>query len=211
MVGFVEVADREELERAIRARFDAGDMADAVAIAIRGYGPEVFGLITAFQRDTGDAEEVWSRVTERLWKGIAQFAWQSSFRTWFYAIARNTSMRYRDEVRRRAAHQVQLGTGAEEVLAERPRTATASYLTSGHKHWLAAIRDRLPEDDRMLLVLRVDKGLGFSELAVVMHENDEAPLDAEGQKREAARLRKRFQLLKERIQAMRADAGERGD
>lgn len=207
MLGSVEAAEREELEREIRSRWDAGAMADAVAIAIRGYGREVFGLIVAFQRDPGDAEEVWSRVTERLWKSIEQFAWQSSFRTWFYAIARNTSMRYRDELRRRAAHQVPLGTGAEEAIAERPRTATASYLTSGHKNWLASIREALPEDDRMLLVLRVDKGLAWPDLAVVMHEG-EAPLDDEARRREAARLRKRFQLVKEKIHALRAKGSE---
>lgn len=202
-MGVVEAADREQLERSIRERWEAGAHGDAVALAIRGYGPEVFGLICAFQRDSGDAEEVWSRVTERLWKGIADFAWHSSFRTWFYAIARNTSMRYREEARRRAARQIPLATGAEEVLAERPRTATASYLSSGHRGWLAAVRDALPEDDRMLLVLRVDKGLAWPDLAVVMHEG-EAPLDPEERKREAARLRKRFQLVKEKIHALRA-------
>ena len=201
MLAGVDAVRRDELESEIRRRWDDGEMAEAVGDAIRGYGPEVFGLLVAFHRNPADAEEVWSRVTERLWKGIGGFAWQSSFRTWFYAIARNTSIRYRDEQRRRNVHQAPLTTGAEAV-AERPRTATASYLTSGHRARLAALRDTLPEDDRMLLVLRVDKGLAWPDLALVMHEG-ETPLDEDAQKREAARLRKRFQLVKERLHALR--------
>jgi len=201
MLSAVDATRRDELEREIRRRCETGELAKAVGDAIRGYGPEVFGLLVAFHRNPADAEEVWSRVTERLWKGIGSFAWRSSFRTWFYAIARNTSIRYRDEQRRRGVHQVPLTTDAEEV-AVRARTATASWLTSGHRARLAALRDALPEDDRMLLVLRVDKGLAWPELALVMHEHDE-PLDDDAIKREAARLRKRFQLVKERLHALK--------
>lgn len=51
----------------------------------------------------------------------------------------------------------------------------------------------------MLLVLRVDKDLAWNELARVMHPEEAEPLDEEGLKREAARLRKRFQHVKERL------------
>jgi RNA polymerase sigma-70 factor (ECF subfamily) len=47
-------------------------------------------------------------------------------------------------------------------------------------------------------VLRVDRKLAWNELAEVLHDG-EGPLDPSGIKREAARLRKRFQLLKERL------------
>ena len=83
------------------------------------------------------------------------------------------------------------------------RTPTASYLRTSHKDRFAALRDSLPEDERMLLVLRVDKQLGWNDLARVMHEGGPEPLDDEALKREAARLRKRFQLLKERLLEMK--------
>jgi len=51
----------------------------------------------------------------------------------------------------------------------------------------------------MLLVLRVDKGLAWNDLARVMYAEDGPLLDDEGLKREAARLRKRFQHVKERL------------
>ena len=68
---------------------------------------------------------------------------------------------------------------------------------------LVALRDGLPDEDRMLLVLRVDRGLAWNDLARILseEEGDRATDDASLAK-EAARLRKRFQLVKERLREM---------
>ena len=62
------------------------------------------------------------------------------------------------------------------------------------KSRFAELRDALPDDDRELLVLRVDKALSFDEIVRVTSEPgiELAPADL---KRESARLRKRFQLV----------------
>lgn len=192
---------RSELEAEIRRLFDSGDRASAAACAVKGYGPEIFGFLVAFHHDAIDAEEVWSRVTERLWKGLERFSWESSFRTWIYAIARNTSIRYRKEQKRRAERNVSLSAHASEVPAQ-VRSATASFLRTENRSRFAALREQLSEDDRMLLVLRVDKKLAWNDLATVMHDG-EAPLDEQTLARESARLRKRFQLVKERLLEMK--------
>ncbi len=193
----MEPREREELERVIRAKWEQRDLAAAADLAIRGYGPEIYGFLVAFHRDDEDASEVWSRVTERLWAGLDRFGWHSSFRTWVYAIARNTSIRYRQEKKRR--REEALPEGSQVDLALRIRTDTASWLRTSARDRFAALRDSLPEDDRMLLVLRVDKDLAWNDLARVMLPEDAAALDEEGLKREAARLRKRFQHVKERL------------
>lgn len=192
---------RAELEAEIRRLCESGDRASAAAAAVKGYGPEVFGFLVAFHHNAFDAEEVWSRVTERLWKGLERFAWESSFRTWIYAIARNTSIRYRKEQKRRADRQVPLSANASQV-PDQVRSATASFLRTENRSRFAALRDQLSEEDRMLLVLRVDKKLAWNDLAVVMHD-EEAPLDEQALARESARLRKRFQLVKERLLEMK--------
>ena len=68
-----------------------------------------------------------------------------------------------------------------------------------------ALRETLDPDDRVLLVLRVDRDLQWNEVARVML-GDEAPSDGD-LAREAARLRKRFQLLKEDLKRRAKDAG----
>ena len=198
----MEAREREELERVIREKWEQRDLAAAADAAIRGYGPEIYGFLVAFHRDDEDASEVWSRVTERLWAGLDRFGWHSSFRTWVYAIARNTSIRYRQEKKRR--REEALPDGSQVDIAVRIRTDTASWLRTSARDRFAALRDSLPEDDRMLLVLRVDKDLAWNDLARVMLPEDAAPLDEEGLKREAARLRKRFQHVKERLLELRA-------
>ncbi|CAN5790110.1 hypothetical protein BH11MYX4_BH11MYX4_52540 [soil metagenome] len=198
----MDAREREELERVIREKWEQRDLAAAADAAIRGFGPEIYGFLVAFHRDDEDASEVWSRVTERLWAGLDRFGWHSSFRTWVYAIARNTSIRYRQEKKRRREEALPEGSSVD--LAARIRTDTASWLRTSARDRFAALRDSLPEDDRMLLVLRVDKDLAWNDLARVMLPEDAPPLDEEGLKREAARLRKRFQHVKERLLELKA-------
>jgi RNA polymerase sigma-70 factor, ECF subfamily len=57
-------------------------------------------------------------------------------------------------------------------------------------------------------VLRIDRGLSWSDLARVLHEGEEdAALDDEALAREAARLRKRFQLVKDKLREMAKKEG----
>ena len=193
---------RVELEHDVRRRCAAGDFAGAATVALRGYGPEVYGFLVAFHRREEDAAEVFSLFSERLWRGLERFGWQSSFRTWAYSIARNSSFKYRRDAQRRARHHVPLPDGSSlDAVAAEVRTQTKSYLVTQKRTRLEALRDSLPVEDRELLVLRVDKRLSWNDLAEVLRD-DEAPLDAAATKREAARLRKRFQLVKERLLEM---------
>lgn len=191
---------RQELEREIRQLWEGGELGAAAAVALRGYGPELFGFLVAFHRREADAREVYAAFTERLWRGLPQFGWSCSFRTWAYAIARNASLTYRRDERRRAQSLVPLPEGSQLSLPEQaPRSDTASYLKTQRKARVAALREALPEADQELLVLRVDRGLAFSDLARVMSGAEAGELSEEELRREAARLRKRFQVIKARL------------
>ena len=72
------------------------------------------------------------------------------------------------------------------------------------KDRFALIRDALPEDDRMLLVLRVDRAMSWRQVAQVLAGADAAPADVA---RAEVRLRKRFQLLKEEIRERAKELG----
>jgi len=195
----MQAEDREELEAHVRRKLDEGDSKGAVTLALRGYGPEIFGLLVSLHRSEEDASEVFAVFAEQLWRGISRFAWQCSFRTWAYAVARNTSLRYRRDAHRRAKRNAPLGEGlVMSELAAKVRTETLPYLRTASKSRIAELRDSLPAEDQEILMLRVDKQLAWSELARVMHEGDEA-LTEEVVKKESARLRKRFQSIKERL------------
>jgi RNA polymerase sigma-70 factor (ECF subfamily) len=192
---------REELEREIRALWERGELQGAAAAAVRGYGPEIYGFLVAFHRQKDDASEVFAAFTERLWRGLPGFAWQCSFRTWAYAIARNTSLTHRRQARRRAEMYGPMPEGSQLSALEQPaRSETASYLKTQRQTRMAALRESLPREDQELLVLRVDRKLAWRDLArVLLHAGDGSSPDDEVLEREAARLRKRFQLLKEQL------------
>jgi RNA polymerase sigma-70 factor, ECF subfamily len=160
-------------------------------------------------RDGADADEVFALVCERVWRGIAAFQWESSARTWVYAIARNTSSNYRRDARVRGKRLTPLETDGElSALIAKARSETEPYLRTEAKDKLASIRASLDEDDRDLLVLRVDRGLEWKDLARAMSDT---PLSDEDATRAAQRLRKRFQLLKDRLVELGRREGLIGD
>ena len=194
----MDVQAQEALERVIRSRAGEGDLEGAATEAMRGYGPPIFGLLVALHRDEEQAGEVFSMFSEDLWRGLKGFAWQCSFRTWAYTLARNASHRFRKTARRRAAGAVPLSDcPALSAMEQQVRSTTLPYLRTKTKTRIAALRETLSEEDQTLLILRVDKGLAWSDLARVMLGEDD-PGEA-AVKKEAARLRKRFQLVKERL------------
>jgi RNA polymerase sigma-70 factor, ECF subfamily len=192
---------REELEREIRQHCDRGELQPAADLAIRRYGPEIFGFLVAFHRCRDDANEVFAAFTERLWRGLPAFEWHCSFRTWAYTIARNTSLTYERQARRRAQMHPPLPDGSQLSALEQPlQSDTASYLKTERQSRIAALRESLPREDQELLVLRVDRKLAWKDLARVLLQVEEEPLLTDDVlEREAARLRKRFQIIKAKL------------
>ena len=182
-------------------------MAGAATLAIRGYGAEIYGFLVTFHRDEEDAAEVFSIFSERLWRDLPAFQGDCSVRTWTYVLARHSSLNYRRDLRRRERRQRELPEGSElSAIVEQVRSETASYLRSERRARFTALRESLPPEDQMLLALRVDRGLAWSDLAWVLGEGA-GPLGEGELKREAARLRKRFQLVKERLLELGYRAG----
>ena len=190
------------LEEQIQSLLDGGDLHGAATKAVEGYGPEVLGFLATLVRDPADTTEVFSQTCEDLWVGLARFQGRSSMRTWLYTLARHAAARFRRAPHRRPGRRVSLSAASD--LAHRVRTATLRYLRTETKDRFAQIRDSLDERDRTLLVLRVDRGMSWREIATVLSPEDEPDdmLD-----REAARLRKRFQLVKEEIRVRARRAG----
>jgi RNA polymerase sigma-70 factor (ECF subfamily) len=162
----------------------------------------------AIHRDQPETEEVFSIVAESIWSGLPRFAWESSVRTWAYSVARNVSKtRLRNAARRGRRVAQRTGSFFEEVVAK-VRTETSAFLRTERKTRLQALRDSLEEEDRALLVLRVDRDLSWKELARILWEtNPDRPVDEPSLAREAARLRKRFQVVKDRLREMAAREG----
>ncbi|APR79278.1 RNA polymerase, sigma-24 subunit, ECF subfamily protein [Minicystis rosea] len=203
--------EREQVEREVRAQCEGGAMTKAAEIAVRGYGPEILGFLHAFLRREDDADDVFSLWCERILRGLPKFGWACSLRTFAYANARNAASNYaRDKRARERRVRPNLQTTELSAIEQQVRTETRPYLRTEAKSKLEELRDALAPDDRMLLVLRLDKGLEWKDVARVML-GEEASGDATALTREAQRLRKRFQIVKEELVEAGRRAGLLGD
>jgi RNA polymerase sigma-70 factor, ECF subfamily len=197
-------------EAVIHTLCDQQAWSQAATAALQLYGREVCGFLVALHRDPDDADEVFSVWSEKLWRGLPGFGWRSSFRTWLYTLARHASIDYRrGELRRQRQASPLSEVGEFSALAQQVRTDTRSFLRTEGRDRFAELRRSLAAEDQELLILRVDRGLSWDDLARVTLGQDEPA--APELKRESQRLRKRFQLLKERLLEMGKREGLVGD
>jgi RNA polymerase sigma-70 factor (ECF subfamily) len=198
----VGVAGRPDREREVRDLLQTRQLDPAATLALRTYGPELYGFLASQLQNVTDADEVFSQLTEDLWRGLAQFEWRCSLRTWLYLLARHAASRFRVSPWNRGGR-----TGdsrLDEEIAQ-VRSQTEPWLRTDVKDRLRQLRDSLDPDDRLILVLRLDRGLSWNEVALVTLGEEKA--NAEALRRESARLRKRFQDLKDELRVRAQDAG----
>lgn len=183
-----------EVEAEIARLRAAGALKEVATLAIESYGPEILSFLEMMLRNHTDASDAFAQACEDLWKGLPRFEGRSSLKTWFYTLARHAASRLR-----RSSHSGQLVAISDITdVAERVRSRTRPHLRTEVKTGFAEIRAMLDDSDRMLLVLRVDRAMSWNDVARVMIEEGEDDSDgAIG--RVAARVRKRFQTVKETI------------
>jgi RNA polymerase sigma-70 factor (ECF subfamily) len=191
--------DHAHFDVRLRELLDGGHAGDAATLALETYGSEIYALFFALHRDESQASEMFSLFCEQLWKGLRGFEGRSTFRTWAYTVAWHAVSRWRTQERSR--REVLLEDDSEFArLADRVRTTTQSRLMREKRSRLRELRETLPEEDQAILILRVERELDWRDLARVLHQGE--PLDEAGLQRESARLRKRFQAIKERLRAL---------
>src|SRR5579859_7892636 len=186
--------DHAAFDRELLDQLRQGRVADAATSAVKTYGAEIYALFASIHRSEQDAAEVFSVFCERLWHRLPRFEGRSLFRTWAYTVAWHASSGFRR--RQLANREVPVLDEEFEEMVQKVRTSTTTRLRREKRSRLRELRETLPPEDQALLVLRVERELDWKDLARVM--NPESDLDEKDLVREAARLRKRFQIVKER-------------
>jgi RNA polymerase sigma-70 factor (ECF subfamily) len=189
----------------VRQQLEGKDLDAALETTLRCYGPEIYGFLVGLHRDETVAADVFSRFSEYLWRGLPDFDWGCTLRTWAYVLARNASHRHRSRDKH-AGREVALDSHSPALGVEAAlRTATDAWRRTDTKQRFAELRASLSPEDQELLVLRIDRGLEWNDVARVIL-GDEHACDDE-LKRKAALLRKRFQLLREELHDLARRAG----
>jgi RNA polymerase sigma-70 factor (ECF subfamily) len=189
-----------DAEASLRVLCDAGDYAAAATRTIDAYGGEILSFLRARLGRDADAWDVFAMFSEDLWRGMPAFAWRCTMRAWAYTLARHAEVRFVTAPQRRPERNLALSElPAAVAAAMATATRTAPYRRTEVKSRFRELRARLDAEDQLILVLRVDRELAWGEIALVLAGPGAGASGAHG--REEARIRKRFQLIKERLRS----------
>jgi RNA polymerase sigma-70 factor, ECF subfamily len=184
----------------VRGLVHAGSERQAADLLLTRLSPELRPFLHRLLGDVALADEAHSNTCERLWRGLASFRWECSLRSWSYIIARREASRCRARHARDGVQQTTLSK-ADQVAAR--LGSTAGTISTTRRDQLDGLRASLSDEDRDLLVLRVERGLAWKEIAAAFLEENESNPEAIG--REAARLRQRFRSIRVRVSSAISD------
>lgn len=179
-----------DVDAEVKSALARGDTRAAVEATMEVLGPELRGYLHATVRDADGAAELYGELGEQLMIGIPRFRGESSVRTYVYAIAWNLVRYHRRRTRRERARQV-VEADDSRLEAPDPRTPTAPHLRTTSKLRLAEARSKLTPEELTLIVLRVDRGMAWSEIGAILGVGTAAA--------DTAVLRKRFERLVRRL------------
>jgi RNA polymerase sigma-70 factor (ECF subfamily) len=152
-------------EQRLVHRSCAGDQA-AFATLVEAHQAAVFGTVLRLVHDREVAADVSNRAFFRAYEHLASFDPSRPLRPWLVRIAANEALNELRRRRRDAAHTIsgeaaeieldQLGGGPDpaEIIPHRERSAA-----------LRAAIDRLPEAQRVVVVLRYFADLSYADIA----------------------------------------------
>jgi RNA polymerase sigma-70 factor (ECF subfamily) len=150
----------------------AGDVA-AFEKLVERHQRLVVGTVARMLGNNSDAEDIGQQVFVRVWKSAGRYVARAKFTTWLLKITRNLVF---NELRRRARH-TQLPLQAEVEEAERPLkdervvTPDEALLEQELQEAIDAAIARLPETQRMAVILRRYEELSYEEIAEALDQS----------------------------------------
>lgn len=158
----------EETDGQLVGRIRGGDP-DAFELLIERYRSRIYRLAMRFTRNTSDAEEVLQEVSLTVFRKLDKFEGKSSFSTWIYRVAVNTSlMKLRD---RKPVEMVSLEELHEDLPYDDsgPGLAPDDHLiTEESLARIESAMEGLPYEYKTTLILRDIEGFSTEETAEIM-------------------------------------------
>jgi len=149
----------EDLEFINRAQ--AGDR-DAFDELVLKYQKQIYSLLYRMLSDQDDASDILQKTFVKAFTGLGSFERRSSFKTWLYQIAINLAKNvYRDRSR---VKQVPID---DVIIKREPRTLDIMIQKESRALLRQALTE-LPDKQRMTVLLRVQEGKKFEEIAAIM-------------------------------------------
>ena len=144
--------------------------ADVYEKIIQKYQSKVFGLIYNMTKNQNDIEDLAQEVFIKIYKNLGKFKGESSLYTWIYKITVNLCL---DEMKKRKNviyldEKIEVDDG--EVNRELPseeKSQEKLYEEKELQEKLHNCINKLPEKQRVMIVLRDIKGFSYEEISKI--------------------------------------------
>ena len=140
---------------------------DGFSRLVERYWDRLYRLLYRMTRDRHTAEDLTQETFLKALGAVQSFRPGSNFRAWVFRIGHNNFVNQKRS-ERRTKHQLPEDAPAPEVGGVEITTENREALEVVHK----AVAD-LPDDFRVALLLRVEEGLSFREVAKILGTTEE--------------------------------------
>src|SRR5271154_942002 len=166
--------EKGEEERQLVRLAQSGEEA-AFEELIRRHQQRVFGLVSGILRRREDVEDVVQQVFLKVFVSLKRFDQRAAFSTWLYKISVNECWDYlRKKKVRPLVYEADLSeqqvSRLDGVVSADQPPASASDRAEA-RDLLERMMEKLPEQDRELLVLKEVEGFSVQELAEILNLN----------------------------------------
>lgn len=156
--------------RVIVKKASRGDE-DAAALLFEEYHPRVYRYAAARLGPGPAAEDAASETFAKVVRELGRFKWRGAgFEGWLFRIARNVIV----DMRRRTGRETLTGEIVEPVETSHEGLPESAVLDVESAAELRALLDRLPPEQREVLLLRFGAGLDTNETGRAMDRNANA-------------------------------------
>ncbi len=155
---FAQDPDKDLIQRIQR-----GDQSAFNQLVLK-YRNRVMGVATRMLGDRVEAEDLSQDVFVKVYNALQGFKGEALFSTWLYRVTANSCLNHRKK-QARERQVTKIVDDPEPILADGGSNPQALLERKELKSFLErAIRD-LPEEQRMVLILRDIEGLSYEEIA----------------------------------------------
>jgi len=160
----MELNDKEIIQKYLK-----GDE-KSLEFLIQKYLNPIYGFVYKNVGDTATAEDVTQEVFVKVWKNLKKFDTKKEFKPWIFQIAKNASIDYLRKKKTIPFSKFENEQG-QNVLTETMADNSPDLLKSlSDKKSLTKVMESLSAEDKKLINLRHNEGLGFREIADILKE-----------------------------------------